>query len=425
MAAKYKIPRGTYDILPDQSYIRRFLQDKFREAAETFNYREIITPIFEVADLFERTVGDSSDIVQKEMYKFQDKKGRIFALRPEGTASVVRSYVENNLDLKENSSKLYYMGPMFRYDRPQKGRYRQFYQFGIENIGSDSPYVDAEVIALADTFLRNLGLKNFSLEINSIGCPNCAKDYDNALIEFYLPQEEKLCSDCRRRLKTNPKRLLDCKVPSCREISQNAPSMLDYLDDSCRNHFEEVQKYLKIMEIPFEVNPRIVRGLDYYTKTAFEFVDNNLGAQNTIIGGGRYDGLVKQLGGRDLPGIGFAGGFERLQLSLEAENISISTPLHPFIFVIAVGEKAKKIGINLLLKIRKNGITGEAAFDKSSLKAQMKAANKSKTDFALILGEEELENNSAALKNMETGEQELIPLKSVLEKILELSSNFS
>jgi len=244
MAAKYKIPRGTYDILPDQSYIRRFLQDKFREAAETFNYREIITPIFEVADLFERTVGDSSDIVQKEMYKFQDKKGRIFALRPEGTASVVRSYVENNLDLKENSSKLYYMGPMFRYDRPQKGRYRQFYQFGIENIGSDSPYVDAEVIALADTFLRNLGLKNFSLEINSIGCPNCAKDYDNALIEFYLPQEEKLCSDCRRRLKTNPKRLLDCKVPSCREISQNAPSMLDYLDDSCRNHFEEVQKYL-------------------------------------------------------------------------------------------------------------------------------------------------------------------------------------
>jgi len=420
MVVKYKIPRGTYDILPQQSHLRQFLGNKFREIAEIYNYKEIVTPIFEVAALFERTVGDSSDIVQKEMYKFQDKKGRTFALRPEGTASIVRSYVENNLQLKENSSKLYYLGAMFRYDRPQKGRYRQFYQFGIENIGNDSAYIDAEVIALADTFLRNLGLKKFRLEINSIGCPNCTADYDKALKEYYLPHKEQLCGDCRKRLETNPKRLLDCKVPTCREISRNAPSMLDYLDDDCRNHFEKVQNYLNIMEIPFRINSRIVRGLDYYTKTAFEFIDNNLGAQNTIIGGGRYDGLIKQLGGKDIPGIGFAGGFERLQLSLEAENIEIPKPSHPFIFVIAAGEKAKEIGIRLLQKIRATGIPSDAAFDKSSLKAQMKAANKSNCDFALILGEEEIENNEVVLKNMETGNQQNISRISIIEKISDL-----
>lgn len=417
MAGKYKVPRGTYDILPSESYKWQFITQKFREIAHLFNYREIITPIFESSGLFERSVGDNSDIVQKEMYKFKDKKGRQFALRPEGTAPVVRSYIENSLQMQPNASKLYYIAPMFRYDRPQKGRYRQFYQYGVENIGSENPAYDAEVIAMGYIFLEKLGLQNFSLEINSIGCSNCSQDYDKALIEYFSQYEAELCKDCRNRLQKNPKRVLDCKVPSCQKIAQNAPSMLDYLDEDCQNHFEKVQKYLQEMNIPFTVNPKIVRGLDYYTQTAFEFLNNNLGAQNAVCGGGRYNGLFQQLGGQNTPAIGFAGGMERLILSMENEGLSFGEEPHPQAFVVALGDEAKEFSLSLVHKLRNEKIATDTSYEKNSLKAQMKAADKSNALYCLILGDDELKTDTVTIKNMKTGEQKQIPLATLVQAI--------
>ncbi|MCK4312461.1 MAG: histidine--tRNA ligase [Candidatus Cloacimonetes bacterium] len=417
MAVKYQIPRGTFDILPEDSYKWQYVTNIFKEIARSFNYREIVTPIFENTELFERSVGNTSDIVQKEMYKFKDKKGREFALRPEGTAPVVRSYVENNLGMKDNSSKLYYLGPMFRYDRPQKGRFRQFYQYGVENIGSDNPFIDAEVIALGYIYLIRLGLKNFELEINSIGCANCTKDYDKVLVEYFTPFKKELCPDCRERINKKPKRLLDCKVPTCKKIAQNSPSMLDYLDEDCKEHFAKVQQNLKTLGIPFIINPKIVRGLDYYNKTAFEFIDKNLGAQDTLIGGGRYNELIKQFGGKDVPGIGFAGGFERLILSMEMEGVSFGKEQNPDIYFVVLGEKAKYVAGKLLLDLRSAGISVEFDPDKESIKAQMKAADRSKSRFALILGENELAQKKITLKDMESGEQQLIGLEKIVKSL--------
>ena len=416
MAEKYTKPRGTYDILPNESYKTEYVRKIFRETVRAFQYKEIITPVFEKAGLFERSVGDTSDIIQKEMYKFPDKKGRIFALRPEGTAPVVRAYIENNLGSLSEISKLFYIGPMFRYDRPQKGRYRQFFQYGIENIGSDSAFTDAEVIALGYNFLKGLGLMNFVLEINSIGCSNCSKDLDEALQNYFKPYLDDLCTDCKIRLHKNPKRILDCKVKTCKKIAEDAPVILDYLDEECKTHFEEVKKYLDILEVPYIVNPKIVRGLDYYSKTAFEFIDSNLGAQNTLIGGGRYDSLIKQLGGKDVPGIGFAGGFERLLLAMEVEKVVIEKGDNPKIFLIALGEKAKTESIKILNKLRTSGISADYAFSKDSMKAQMKAANKVNSEYSLILGEDELKNNEIILKEMETGNQEILKMSELIEK---------
>ncbi len=420
MAGNYNIPRGTYDILPSESYKWQYLEQTFRQTAEDFGYRQIVTPIFEQSALFERSVGDTSDIIQKEMYKFRDRKGREFALRPEGTASVVRSFVENNLGNQENGNRLYYLGPMFRYDRPQKGRYRQFYQYGVENFGSDHPYIDAEVIALGYTFLKRFGLNNFELEINSIGSQNCARDYDQALIDFFKPYIDKLCPDCQQRLEKNPKRLLDCKVHSCRQIAADAPSMLDFLDSECSDHFQSVQNYLKLMEIPFAINPRIVRGLDYYSKTAFEFLNNNLGAQNALCGGGRYDYLVEEIGGKPTTGIGFAGGFERLLLSLEAENLPQGVQSNPLIFFVSIGAKAENTVIPILQKLRIAGISAGYEIDKSSIKAQMKAADKSGAAFSVVIGDDEIDAGYVSLRNMKTGEQQNLPLEEIVSKIIEL-----
>lgn len=415
--ATYKVPRGTYDILPAESYKWQYIKKIFRETANHFNFQEIVTPIFEQTDVFERSVGDSSDIVQKEMYRFQDKKGRNFALRPEGTASVVRSYVENNLGMTGGNTKLYYMGPMFRYDRPQKGRYRQFYQYGIENIGSDNPFVDAEIIAFGYTFLKKLGLRNFILEINSIGCANCSKDYDRALVDYFTPNLSNMCPDCNSRINKNPKRLLDCKVKTCKEIANNAPNMLDYLDEECKKHFEDVKTNLDQMQIPYKVNPKIVRGLDYYNKTAFEFLDNNLGAQNALIGGGRYNGLIEQFGGKDIPGIGFAGGFERLILSMETEGVFCGDLSKSDVYLVAIGNKAKSKVSQLLFELRSNGIKAEYNPDKESLKSQMKAANKENADFALILGDTELEKEIVIVKNMKDGLQQEIAKDNLIDHL--------
>ncbi|MBN2460823.1 MAG: histidine--tRNA ligase, partial [Candidatus Cloacimonetes bacterium] len=392
MENRYRIPRGTYDIVPSDTYKWQYVEALFRKVVTLYNYREIVTPIFERVELFERSVGDDTDIVEKEMYKFQDRKGRMLALRPEGTASVVRSFVENNLGSGDLPVKLFYLGPMFRYDRPQKGRYRQFYQFGVENIGSGEISIDAEVIALGYRFLKETGLSNFILQINSLGCDKCSADYDKALQEYYRKYLSRLCPDCKNRLQKNPRRLLDCKVENCREIGSKAPSILDYLDHECRSEFLQLQQLLKDMKIPFEINPRIVRGLDYYNKTAFEFINNNLGAQNALIGGGRYNGLVKELGGNDIPGIGFAGGFERLIISMAAEGLTLGTPAFPIIFIVALGELARNKSVILLNELRSAGIAADMKYDRTSLRSQMKAADKSGAPYSLIIGEDELQS---------------------------------
>jgi histidyl-tRNA synthetase len=402
---RYKIPRGTYDILPKDSAKWQYVQRVFRETAASFGYEEISTPIFEMAELFERSSGESSDVVQKEMYRFEDQKGRVFALRPEGTAPVVRSFVENHLDRQGGRHKYYYIGPMFRYDRPQKGRYRQFYQYGIELIGSNHPFFDAEVIALEMRFLKALGLRKIRLELNSVGCAGCSVDYDKALQDFFRPHLAELCGDCQTRFEQKPRRLLDCKVPSCKAFRAGAPSQLDYLDEPCREHFAQVQSYLDDMSIAYTVNPAIVRGLDYYTNTAFEIIVDDLGAQNSIAGGGRYNGLISAVGGKETPAIGFAGGFERLLLALESENLALIEPQKPLVFLIAMGDAAQKLVLPLLSDLRGRGIYAEYNPEKGSFKAQMKAADAMGAAYAGIIGEDELASGKISLKDLTSGEQ--------------------
>ncbi|MCD4828707.1 MAG: histidine--tRNA ligase [Candidatus Cloacimonetes bacterium] len=417
MSSRYARPRGTFDILPEQSHRWRYVEECFIDVAARFGLRRIVTPIFERADLFERSVGDTSDIVEKEMYVFSDRKGRRFALRPEGTAPVVRAYVENNLHLSQGTARLCYSGPMFRYDRPQKGRYRQFYQYGIEVIGSDHPAIDAEVIGVATLLLQELGLTGWRLEINSVGSPATGDAYEQALLDYFSPHEAQLCADCRNRLVKNPRRLLDCKVQGCRDLAVDAPVMLNYLDDDDRAHFAQVQEHLTRMSVPFVVNPRIVRGLDYYTGTAFEIIDDRLGAQSTLIGGGRYNGLVGQLGGKDRPGVGWAGGFERLLLALDEEGIAAGEPLRPVGYIVALGEQAAAVTPSLAHRLRTAGISVEFDPDKTSMKAQMKAADKCAAHVALIVGDDELARGVVALRDLATGEQQNLAEADIIARL--------
>lgn len=414
---QYQIPRGTYDILPADSHKWQRIISAFRELAGSYGYREITTPIFEQAGLFERSSGESSDVVKKEMYRFHDRKGREFALRPEGTAPVARSYVENRLDLVSNHAKLYYLGPMFRYDRPQAGRYRQFYQYGIEFIGSNHPYYDAEVISILWHYLFGLGLKDLRLELNSVGCPNCGQAYDAALREYYRPHLQSLCADCRQRFELKPRRLLDCKVPTCKEIAVKAPIQLDYLDQTCREHFASVQGILAQMQIPYQINPGIVRGLDYYTNTAFEIVGGQLRAQNSLAGGGRYNGLLEQVGGRSIPAVGFAGGFERLLLMLEADQAPMPAVPVPDVYLAAIGETAQQRAFALINALRLAGLYAEFEPDRVSLKSQLKSADSQKARFALIIGEDELATQNCILKDLQSGEQRSLPLEPLADII--------
>ena len=406
----YKIPRGTYDILPSQSHDWHKIISAFRQLAAACGYEEITTPVFEQAQLFERSSGETSDVVKKEMYRFTDQKGREFALRPEGTAPVARSYLENRLDIGAAHSKLYYVGPMFRYDRPQAGRYRQFYQYGIEFIGSDHPYFDAEVISILWNYLSVLGIKRMRLELNSVGCPECSKAYDQALQDYFRPHLNELCPDCQIRHSQKPRRLLDCKVKTCKQIAQGAPSQLDYLDEPCKEHFASVQDFLARMNIPFVINPRIVRGLDYYTNTAFEVVYEGLGAQNSLAGGGRYNGLLEQIGGKNIPAIGFAGGFERLLLALREEQIDLGARPVADAYLITMGPAAQQLALPLLSQLRLGGIWVEYDPTKNSFKAQLKAANNCQARFALIIGEDEAVAGKALLKDLQSGEQRLLEL---------------
>jgi histidyl-tRNA synthetase len=417
MSLKFTVPRGTSDILPRDAYKWNYIEHVFIGVAQAFGYKQIVTPIFEHCEVFERSAGDSTDIVQKEMYKFSDKKGRLFALRPEGTAPVMRSIIENNLHIPGQVTKLFYTGQMFRYDRPQAGRSRQFSQYGCECVGSTHPYYDAESIALFYTFLTALDLKNFIVEINSIGCSICSVVYNDALKIYFEKYLEKLCLDCVNRYEKNPKRLLDCKVETCIEYNKNAPSMLDYLDDSCAEHFTEVQNFLKMLEVPYVINPRIVRGLDYYSQTAYEFINKNLGSQNALGGGGRYDSLIEQMGGRATPGVGFAGGFSRLILSLENENLYMGAEPTPIFYMVNCGDECVSTALSVISFLRKNGLCVEFEIDKKTMKSQMKSADRLGVLYTIIIGPEEIAHKRISVKYMPTGEQQFFHIDKLSELV--------
>lgn len=419
-----QIPRGTQDILPGQVEKWQFIEQKAREICRKYQYKEIRTPMFEHTELFQRGVGDTTDIVQKEMYSFEDRGGRSLTLRPEGTASVVRSFAENKMYGDANQPvKLYYMGPMFRYERPQAGRYRQFVQFGIEALGSMDPAIDAEVISLAMEFYREVGLKKLRLVINSLGDSESRIAHRNALIKHFEPRINEFCVDCQNRLEKNPLRILDCKKDRDHELMVSAPSILDYLNEESKLYFEKVQKYLTDMNVEFVVDPTLVRGLDYYNHTAFEIMSEaeGFGAITTLCGGGRYNGLVEQMGGPDTPGIGFAFSVERLLNALEAEGINLAFESAADCYVIALGEQARDYSVSLLQQLRRAGFSAERDYLNRKIKAQFKAAERLGAKFAVILGDDELETGSAPVKNLASGEQSELPLHNFIEEFTKLS----
>ena len=403
-------PRGTEDILPEDVVLWQKIENTAREVCNVFGYKEIRTPVFENTELFARGVGETTDVVQKEMYTFLDKGGRSVTLKPEGTATLVRSYIENSLYANPQPTKLAYIIPCFRYEKPQSGRLREFHQFGIECFGAESPQTDAEIISLANTFLNKVGIKGVTLYINSIGCPTCRKEYNEKLKSYFKAREAELCETCRERLEKNPMRIIDCKSPVCSEIAKDAPRMVDYLCEECNDHFESVKSGLLNMGIEFKVNPDIVRGLDYYTKTVFEFVSNSLGAQSTVCGGGRYSGLVEELGGKPTEGIGFAMGLERLVLIIKNQGISVADSVKPQVFLAAIGDAAVEKAQKIVYELRLKGVFAEMDLCGRSVKAQMKYANKLEAKYSTVIGDDEIADNKINLKNMESGEQNEVML---------------
>ncbi|MED5050964.1 histidine--tRNA ligase [Anoxybacillus sp. UARK-01] len=414
----FQIPRGTQDILPGEAEKWQYIEQMARDICRRYNYQEIRTPIFEHTELFLRSVGDTTDIVQKEMYTFEDRGGRSITLRPEGTAAVVRSFVENKMYGNPNQPvKLYYMGPMFRYERPQAGRFRQFVQFGVEALGSSDPAIDAEVIALAMELYHSLGLKKLKLVMNSLGDAPSRKAHRQALIDHFKGRISEFCEDCQSRLEKNPMRILDCKKDRDHELMETAPSILDYLNDESRLYFEKVQLYLTKLGIAFEVDPRLVRGLDYYNHTAFEIMSEaeGFGAITTLCGGGRYNGLVQEIGGPETPGIGFALSIERLLAALAAEGITLPVAQGIDCFIVALGEKAKDESVILVNKLRQSGMKVERDYQDRKVKAQLKAADRLESAYVAILGDDELEKQVIAIKNMATGEQTEVSLHSFVQ----------
>ncbi|SFJ00951.1 histidine--tRNA ligase [Thermoflavimicrobium dichotomicum] len=412
----YRVPRGTFDILPEEVKIWHWVEKQAQEICRRYQYQEIRTPMFEHTELFVRGVGDTTDIVEKEMYTFNDRGNRSLTLRPEGTAGVVRAFVEHKMYAGPLPTKLYYFGPMFRYERPQAGRYRQFHQFGIETFGSQDPAIDAEVIALGMQFLESLGLKGVKVEINTVATPEIRARYFDKLIEYFTPFKEELAKDAQNRLYRNPMRILDSKDPRTKEIAAGAPSILDFLDEECAGYFEKVKEYLDLLEIPYVVNDRLVRGLDYYTHTAFEFVADLSGAQaSTVGGGGRYNGLVQEIGGPEMPGVGFGLGIDRIILALKEQKVDIPVQDQLDCYVVTIGDKAKLYSVKLLKTLREAGFVCERDYLDRKVKGQMKAADREKARFVAILGEEELEQGNINMKCLETGEQEQISLDAIVD----------
>ena len=419
MALEIKSIKGTADVLPSDSYKWQFVERKFLDTAQKYGFGEIRVPTFEDKRLFIRWVGDTTDVVQKEMYTFTDQGGRELALRPEGTAGVNRAVIENGLINGALPVKLSYAISCFRAEKPQAGRMREFHQLGMELFGASSPSADAEVIAFVDEFFRLLGIRNISLEINSIGCKECRKNYHAALKSYFEARKDRLCDTCLERLDKNPLRILDCKNPDCKEVAKDAPVVLDYLCDDCKAHFEGLKKRLDALGVPYTVNPRIVRGLDYYVRTVFEFVSSDLGAQSTVCGGGRYDGLIKSLGGPDQPGIGYAMGVERLLMVMKAQGIEIPAPAPCDLYIGSIGEEASVEALRLCGILRGEGFSAECDIVGRSVKAQMKYADKIGARFSMVLGDNELAEKKATVKNMATGENAEVmldgePLKQFL-----------
>ena len=418
MAVKIQKPRGTMDIFPSEALIWQKIEEKATDVAKRFGFGEIRTPTFEELSLFKRGVGEVTDVVQKEMYTFQDRENRVFALRPEGTASVVRAIIENGKTSDVMPLRYFYLINCFRYEKPQAGRSREFFQFGTEMFGTKDPSSDATVISLADTLIKELGIKDVKLNINSIGCPECRPKYREALVEYFKSHEGELCDTCKERLKTNPLRVLDCKSPICSEIAKDAPKTIDYLCDECHEHFEDLKEYLKAQNIDYTVNPRIVRGLDYYTKTVFEFICDSIGAQSTICGGGRYDGLMEQLGGPSLPGIGFGMGITRLILAMQASGVLDEKLPEPLLYIAPMGKEAKIKALSIVANLRNEGVYAECDISQRSLKAQMKYADKIGAKYTLIIGDSELESGKAQIKDMKNSTQSEIEIDNICKVIL-------
>jgi histidyl-tRNA synthetase len=407
MMEKITAIKGIKDILPKDSPTWRQMELTARQIFECFGFCEIRVPIMEKTALFQRSIGETTDIVEKEMYTFRDRDDEMLTLRPEATASVIRAYIEHNLSAADPITKLFTMGPMFRRERPQKGRFRQFHQIDVELFGDDTPQADAEIIFMLTHFLQSLGIEKLSLEINSLGCKTCRPVFSQAVVDYLKGSEDKLCPDCQRRIYANPLRVFDCKVESCGAVIADAPRILSFLCAGCSDHFSRVKSYLDDLKTPYEINARMVRGLDYYTKTAFEVKSGALGAQNSLAGGGRYDGLVSFLGGPETPGIGFGIGMERLAACLPpSDQNSYSTD----IFIAALGERAQKTAFVLTQELRRAGICAVMDYSNKSLKSQMKRADKLNSAYTLIFGDREVDENRAELRNMKTKNQQSLPL---------------
>jgi len=410
------IPKGTKDILPKDIYKWQYLESMFRSSCEKYGFTEIRTPMFEHTELFKRGIGDTTDVVQKEMYTFEIAE-RSLTLKPEGTSPVVRSYIENKLYVEQSPAKFYYITPCFRYEKMQKGRQREFHQFGIEIFGASSMLADAEVIALAMDFFTSLGIKNLKLHINSIGCPSCRAQYRKALQDFLRPNLDKLCDTCKDRFDKNPMRILDCKSPECQKYVVGAPKMLDYLCDDCKAAFSDLKANLDALGIAYEVDPGIVRGLDYYTKTAFEIISEDLGAQSTVCGGGRYDNLIEEVGGPATPGVGFGLGIERLLLILEANGIEITQPKTCDVFIASIGDKAKAEGLKIGKELRAAGKKVLCDVCERGLKAQFKYADRLNADYTIVIGDDEIEKGVVSLRDMKNSTQEEVEIGKILERI--------
>lgn len=414
MSLQVKRPKGTQDVLPADIMKWRTVEATVSDAAEQFGFREIRTPVFEDTALYVRSVGDTSDVVTKEMYTVSSKGDATFTLRPEGTAGVVRAMLENGMMNEGFPQKVYYIIPAYRHEKPQAGRLREFHQFGVEMFGTQSPYADAEIILLAAAILDGCGLENVALHLNSIGCPECRAKYREALREYFAPHREELCETCRERLEKNPMRLLDCKSPICREIASGAPVILDYLCDGCREHFEELKSILDDYGIKYEVDSRIVRGLDYYTRTVFEFISQDIGAQGTVCGGGRYDGLVQELGGQPVPALGFGMGLERLIMTMESCGCAFEPEKTPDLYIAPMGDAARRKAALLADAVRQAGYAAETDLVGRGLKPQMRYADKIGAKFVVVIGDNELETGEAKLKNMRSGEETPVKLSEFM-----------
>lgn len=411
------VPKGTKDVLPYESYKWHYVENIVREVASAFGADEIRTPTFEHTELFLRGVGETTDVVNKEMYTFEDKGKRSITLKPEGTAGVARSFIENGLGNRAMPLKMYYITPVFRYERPQAGRLREHHQFGIEFYGAKGADTDAEVILLAYTVLTKLGL-NVKLNINSMGCKECRKAYNEALREYLKDNIDGLCETCKVRYEKNPLRILDCKVESCKKLVENAPKITDYLCDDCKAHFNKVQKLLDVAGLEYTVNPLIVRGLDYYTKTVFEFVTADLGSQGTVCGGGRYDNLISELGGGSVPGVGFGMGLERILMLMEAKGVVIPEPERCKLFIATMGEAAYEKAFEIVSSLRKNGVKADLDHMERGVKAQFKYADKISAEYVATIGENELSTGTVTVKKMSDGSSETLPVDSLVSKFL-------